>query len=196
MLRAHQGHNTALTQPIANECKCYPSQSPDLLLWDGCLFLHTGVSQRQCPGQGTNGNSRHHGWMEGEIPERAGGAVPGTSGVRRLKLLSDLTMVLIFQVEILSTPTVGGRITWSKCSGELFGSIQQNLNSMHSDPAILLSGIHRTVLPGQLCQDKGIKSTLFMMVTKEKKKKKNRNKPKCASEGQEPINCVGPIGIQ
>lgn len=47
----------------------------------------------------------------------------GASGIMPSKLPASLTTGLIFQVEILSTPTVGGSITWYKLSGESFGGI-------------------------------------------------------------------------
>lgn len=62
------------------------------------------------------------GW-KGRFLRAEGERFLDASGIIPSKLLSNLTTGLIFQAEILSTPTVGGSITWYKLSGEPFGSI-------------------------------------------------------------------------
>lgn len=122
--RAPSSYNTAPTK-LLTDANGFPSdlfQSPDLFLWAWCLFLNTRIFQRQCPGQGMTGNSWCRGWTEKSPEWGQGGEFLVATGIMSSKLLSDLIPGLILQVEILSTPTIGGSITWHKLSGQPSGS--------------------------------------------------------------------------
>ena len=83
---------------------CYHSQSPDLFLWDWCLFLDICVLWRQrqecqeampIPGQGMSENSWQHGRLEGESPEGGSGEWSlGASGITPSKPVSNFTTEL------------------------------------------------------------------------------------------------------
>ena len=118
--RAPSSYNTAPTK-LLTDANGFPSdlfQSPDLILWAWCLFLNIRIFQRQCPGQGMTGNSWHHGWTEKSPEWGQGGEFLAATGIMSPKLLSNLIPGLFLQVEILSTPTIGGSITWHKLSGQ------------------------------------------------------------------------------
>lgn len=159
--------------------RSYLFQNPDLFLWAWCLFLDLEIFQRQCPGQGMSGNSWHHGWTEEESPEWGQeGEFLAASGIMSSKPLSNLIPGLILQVEILSTPTIAGSITWHKLSGEPSG----NTNLARIQTVCTLTQqfcFQESILQFFLCNDKGIMSTLFKMVCCFLKK----NKPKCSPGG-------------
>lgn len=151
---------------------CYTFQSPDLFLWDWCLFLDSWVLRRQyqevmpIPGQGMSEISWQHGRLEGEILEGGSGeSILGTSGIMLSIPVSNLTTG--------RTHPPGGGIYSFHCWWEydlvqtfrrIVWQCLATSESMYFDPTILLPGIHLTVLPVQPCKDKGIMNTLFMMV--------------------------------